>query len=210
MERIATEKKSQMIRREVSGEEIVRMESVDSEKGLAEFVIATGAPVIDDWSGIPNSLLLDGVELKEYRDNPIVLWGHSFDKPEEIIGRSIKVFKEADKLIARVQFDIDDEFAARVFGKIARGYLRAASVGYLPIRKRYVEEGETDKSSGLVGPVNINTKWRLCEWSVVGIGADPGALGREALMELDEPVVDPVNRFFIPMLKRNERKKNEL
>ena len=174
-------KRTDIIHRTYYGDEesgTIRMATLDKENHRAEFIITTEEPVKDSYYGPPRSLSMKGVNLKRYRMNPVVLAQHTHG-PLEVVGKTIKVYTEGDKLIALVEFDIDDEFSARVWGKIERGYLRAASVGYRVTRERIVEEGKEDKATGLVGPVSIATAWTLIEWSVVAVGADAASLGRE-------------------------------
>jgi len=157
----------------------VRMSTLDKEKHTAEFIIATDAPVRDSLYSPPVSLSMreGAVVLKDYRRNPVVLAQHQHGVIEAV-GRSLKVWTEGRYLVSRAQFDVDDELGLRTWGKIERGYLRAASIGYRKLRMREVEEGKTDSESGLAGPVSVATQWKLLEWSVVAVGADAESLGR--------------------------------
>lgn len=160
----------------------IRMETLDVENHTAEFVIATEEPVRDSAWAPPTSLSMKGAVLKYYKSNPVVLAQHQHGAIETV-GKTLKVWTEIDAdgrnvLVARVQFDVDDEFANRVWGKVKRGFLRAASIGFRVTRTRDVEEKQVDQASGLTGPVRIATQWRLLEWSIVAVGADSQALGR--------------------------------
>lgn len=191
------------------GIQVVRMESIDEKEHTAEFVISTESPVRDRPWGNPTALSMKGVVLKDYRANPVVLAQHQHG-PIEVVGRSLSIGKEIvddrNILVSRVQFDVDDEFAARVWGKVQRGFLRAASIGFRVLRRRTVEEGQVDQSMGLKGPVDIATQWRLLEWSIVAVGADAESLGRSGEMP-EEPgagadesraAVDPWKDAFTP------------
>jgi len=176
----ATQKRGVIYRMYSPDEKIeggIRIASIDAKAHTAEFIIATEAPVKDDYFGPPRVLSMKGVILKEYRRNPVILAQHQHH-PLNVVGTSLKIYPEADKLIALAKFDVDDEFSARVWGKIERGFLKAASVGFIPKRERLIPEGETDKAMGLVGPVKFTTQWNLFEWSTVAVGADSESLGR--------------------------------
>jgi phage head maturation protease len=127
---------------------------------------------------------MSGVNLQDYRANPVVLAQHE-NSLIATVGRTEKIWVEAGEkrgqgvLVARAVFDVDDELGKRVWGKIERGFLRAASVGFVVTRTRLLEEGREDRDTGFTGPVRFATAWRVLEWSVVGVGADPSALGRD-------------------------------
>lgn len=182
----------------------VRMSSIDKKRHEAEFIITTEAPVKDLYYGPPRVLSMKGASFKEYRKNPVILVQHQHG-PLEVIGNTIKVYTEKDRAIALARFDVDDEFSARVWGKIERGFVRAASVGFQVIRERLIEENKTDKATGLQGPVSIATQWKLHEWSVVAVGADSESLGRSdegdgAGEEAGAAADDTRIRFMLPQL----------
>lgn len=204
-----------LIRRTCFGEEgdgAIRMATLDKERHTAEFVIATSQPVRDNPYGPPTSLVMKqgSVILKDYRSNPVILAQHEHGLPQ-VIGRSLKVWQEDGNLIALAQFDAEDKgLGEMTWGKIERGFIRAASIGFRTIRTREIEEGQTDAETGLKGPVRLATQWRLYEWSVVAVGADSGSLGRSG-EESPEPDAgesegaaddgDPeTGRFVLPML----------
>lgn len=184
----------------------VRLASLDKEKHEVEFVIATSAPVQDSYYGPPTALSMKGVILKEFRRNPVVLAQHE-NSVLAVVGRSLKEWVEEDRLISRAAFDIGDDWSARIWGKIERGFLRGASVGYRRVKIRNIEDGQTDRPTSLVGPVCIAVQWRLLEWSVVAVGADSESLGR-GLGAVDGPGADraefrlpPLAGFNLPLLK---------
>ncbi len=190
------------------GIECLRMASIDEKAHTAEFVISSETPVRDRSWGNPTSLSMQGAVLKDYRANPVVLHQHQHGAPT-VVGRSLKVGVEevAGKkvLVARAQFDFEDEGLGKlVWGKIARGFLRAASIGFSPIRIRTVEAGQIDQATGLKGPVDIATQWRMAEWSVVAVGADGESLGRSPDAEPDPEAeagkrAADAGRFVLPV-----------
>jgi hypothetical protein len=103
--------------------------------------------------------------LENYERNPVVLWAHDLFGHRLPIGRAA-VEVEDGALMARVEFDHEDEFAQQIERKYRRGFMKAVSVQW-----RNVEEEE-------------EIFYDLLEISAVPVGADPDALlerEREAL-----------------------------
>ena len=168
------------------GDGAVRMKSIDKESNTAEFVIGSEEPV-KDWSWEPPRVLsMKGAVLKQYRANPVILYQHQHE-PRMVIGNSTKVWTDGDKIRSLGVFDVEDEDLGKsVWGKVARGFVRAASMGFIVLRERFIQEGQKDNATGLVGPIKYATQWVLAEWSVVAVGGDSQALGRSG-ESLNEP-----------------------
>lgn len=124
-------------------------------EGEVEFVVST-----DAWDSHGERINIDGIDLKDYKKNPVVLWGHDgFNLP---IARATKVWKESGKLMARAKFYLKDDFARKVYDYIVDGFLNAVSIGGMVME--WAEDGLTiDK---------LNMK----EFSVVSVPANPEAL----------------------------------
>lgn len=120
-------------------------------------------------------VLTDGIDTSQYERNPIVLYMHNRNvaspKGNEIIGKAIKVYKKDNKLYADIEFDIKDEFAKTIAGKVERGFIKMASP-YL-----IVNESSSDKQLMLehqTGDTVVKSK--LKEISIVDLGGNDGAL----------------------------------
>lgn len=125
------------------------------KEGEVEFVVSTNA-----WDAHGERINVDGIDIKDFKKNPVVLWGHDgFNLP---IAKATKVWKEGGKLMAKAQFYMKDEFAAKVYNYILDGYLNAVSIGGM------VQEWGSD---GLT-----ITKMMMKEFSVVSIPANQEAL----------------------------------
>ena len=123
--------------------------------GEVEFIVSTNAL---DAHG--ERIDVDGIDFKDYKKNPVVLWGHDgFNLP---IAKTTKIWKEGGKLMARAKFYLKDDFASKVHSYIVDGFLRAVSIGGM------VEEWADD---GLT-----ISKLNMKEFSVVSIPANPEAL----------------------------------
>lgn len=124
-------------------------------EGEVEFIVSTNAL---DAHG--ERINVEGIELKDFKKNPVVLWGHDgFNLP---IAKATKVWKEGGKLMARAKFYLKDDFARKVYEYIMDGYLNAVSIGGM------VEEWGSDG-------ITIQ-KLLMKEFSVVSIPANQEAL----------------------------------
>lgn len=125
------------------------------KEGEVEFVVSTNA-----WDAHGERINVDGIDLKDYKKNPVVLWGHdSYNLP---IARATKIWKEGNKLMARALFKMNDAFPRRVYEYIVDGFLNAVSIGGM------VEEWGND---GLT-----IAKMNMKEFSVVTVPANQEAL----------------------------------
>tara|TARA_Y100000310_G_scaffold270609_1_gene284584 strand:+ start:1806 stop:2690 length:885 start_codon:yes stop_codon:yes gene_type:complete len=125
----------------------------------------------------------DGGDLKNFMKNPVVLFGHGFDKDQGMmpIGKiNSDTIKITDKSIdADVIFDDEgsDGFAKLVAEKVRNGFLNAGSIGFKPIEVS--EEPVLRDQTGMT-----HTKWELMEFSIVPIPALPSATARREFDEL--------------------------
>jgi len=114
-----------------------------------------------------------GADLKHYKKNPIVLWGHDYSQPENIVGKNIE--------------------AAQVYRLYKGGWIRAWSVGFIPLKGHKPEKKELEKL-GLMGLFGdppkpgevfyIHDKWSLLEYSTVAVPSNPEALTLSVAKEL--------------------------
>ena len=104
-----------------------------------------------------------GIDVSAYKANPVVLFNHDYDK---IVGRASNIQVRGDYLIADVEWDMEDEFAAGVARKMKAGFLNAASVGFL------VQDGEDDEERGAFRI----TSSELVEFSIVAVPSNRDAL----------------------------------
>jgi HK97 family phage prohead protease len=123
-------------------------------------------------------LRANGWKLKNYRKNPVVLWGHdAYSLP---IARAKEINIEGEKMIFRPQFATAEQnpFAEQVFQMFKGGFLRAFSVRFDPIewKDREPEEG---KSSGNGQGARYGRDYKsmeLLEISAVNVPANAEAL----------------------------------
>ena len=128
----------------------------------------------------------DGVILKNYIKNPIVLFQHGWSEQGMIpIGRilpdTIVVTKKY--IDASIMFDENDEFAAKVADKLRNGFLNAGSIGF-----RRIETSEEPILAHQSGVTFI--KWELYEFSIVPIPANPEAVRKEEFARFRKYCID--------------------
>lgn len=104
---------------------------------------------------------LKGMDLSRFETNPVMLYRHD---TEDVIGRWKNVRIENDKLLAEPDFDMDDELAAKIAGKVEREFLKGCSVGIY-----ILEIEETSKKC-------VATRTELLEASICAIPSDAGAV----------------------------------
>jgi hypothetical protein len=141
-------------------------------------------PFIVSDESVINSLgsrvMTQGIETRQYKRNPIVLWYHKRpnrwgdeNTEDEVlpIGKATKLWKEDGKLMADIEFDQEDDFAIKVEGKVDRGFIRMCSPGLDPLTV-------SDDPKHLLAGQNRATiiKSILEEISIVDIGSNRNAL----------------------------------
>lgn len=125
-----------------------------------------------------DTISLNGWDLKNYKKNPIVLWGHcAYDPP---IGRTVEIAISDGALQAVVEFvpanmPIIGAQAEMVWRMCDEGFLSACSVGFRPIDFAIAKDRMTEDD--WYPPVDF-TKQELMEWSICTIPSNPEAIIR--------------------------------
>lgn len=110
-----------------------------------------------------------GWELTRYRANPVVLWAHDSSSPP--IARAANLGIAGGNLVGDITFAAPEvyEFADTIFRLVSGGFIRAGSVGFLPL--------DWSLTSDRARPGGIDFKRQeLLEFSVCPIPANPNAL----------------------------------
>ena len=156
--------------------DVVRREAVDAKRRsvvIAANNRARTAPEID----------LAGLRFDNYRRNPVVMWAHDSTGRSPSgglpIGRTLSIDRAAGGgIVAEFEFLEDDPFAQRIRNAWDKGFLRAASISWLPMKSLPAKGG---------GVRDVQAE--LLEWSIVSIPSDPDAL-RESHKRLLESVME--------------------
>lgn len=132
----------------------------------------------------PPDLNLAGMATGAYMRNPVVMWAHDVVGRSPSgglpIGRTLGLSKGAGgRLMAEFEFLAQDPFAQRVKNAWDKGFLRAASVSWVPV------ESESDESGR-----RRDVTSELVEWSLVPVPADPDAL-RESHRRMMAHALEP-------------------
>jgi HK97 family phage prohead protease len=104
----------------------------------------------------------EGGDLSVYLKNPAVLWAHATDQPPVGVATQIEVSSWGIRAAWRWA---SSAFAQQIKALWDENILRATSIGFIPLEYEPNQTGGFDIS-----------KWRLLEFSVVPIGANPEAV----------------------------------
>lgn len=141
------------------------IKGIDEKEGTMVALISTGG-----MDRQRESLDPDGVDMRNYKKNPVVLWAHDYSQLP--IGKALWVKKEGNGIVAKIKF-ASHELAQEVKQLYTDGIMKAFSVGFIP--KEY--EDATDKDwNDPKKPRRTYKSWELLEFSAVPVPANPEAL----------------------------------
>lgn len=160
---------------------------VNEQECSAPFIISTQSVDSDG-----DEVVSRGCDLTDYRKNPIVLFGHDSTTPPIGLSKSTRtgdlaIKIENSRVVATCYFDQHDPDAMYLFGKVARGYLNAASVGFIPLDAL----PRTKDAPGW-----RFKRWLMREWSILPLGANAEALRMG--LERDKGVSVRVRKWLEP------------
>jgi HK97 family phage prohead protease len=136
------------------------LKSIDEKEMTLTAYVSTGAR-----DRMNESLDPAGVDLTNYRKNPVVLWAHDYSLPP--IGKAEWVKRDKSGVLSKVKF-ASTAFAQEIFQLYKEGFLKAFSVGFVPTK---TEDGDGQKE-----PRRTYRKWEMLEFSAVPVPANPEAL----------------------------------
>jgi len=168
------------------------LELAAAEDRSVNFTISTGS--IDRYN---STIAPEGWQLDNYARNSVVLWAHDDSIPA--IGRAEETKIDGTSLRSRAIFADRDThpLADTVFRLIKAGFINGASVGWIPLEWKFVE----DRGFGV-----DYTQQELLEWSVVNIPANPECLKEARSIGIDtkplllwaERTLDQADHLLIP------------
>lgn len=165
------------------------IKAINEDKRLVDFVISTDS--VDRYG---DTVSVKGWSLKAFKRNPVVLFAHDSWSPP--IAKASRVRVEDGKLKARAEFMGKDlnPFADSIFQMYVQGFMKATSVGFMPIKYNWSED---EKRSGGID----FEEQELLEFSAVPVPANP-----EALIEAREAGIDtlPLKHWAESILDRWE------
>lgn len=152
-------------------------------------------------------MLTEGADIKQYERNPILLFMHNRPwrgtKDEVLaIGTIKNILIEGDDIIGELDFDMKDDYSAKIAQKWDDGIYKMVSVGATPI------EYSEDPAVLLQGQTRATiTKWRLDEVSVVDVGANDDAIALKDIEGKYITLKDAANLDFIPIIQTKKSMK---
>jgi HK97 family phage prohead protease len=108
-----------------------------------------------------------GWDTTGFKANPTVLWAHLSNEPP--VGRMPRIFVANERLMGDVQFPQEGvyPFADTIHRLVEEGYIRACSVGFLPLAWEFSEDRQ--------GGIDFHRQ-ELLELSLCPVGANAHAL----------------------------------
>lgn len=145
-------------------------ESGEGESRIIDFTISN--ETADSYKDVVSA---DGWNLDRFIKNPVVLWAHN--RGLLPVGKATEVRVEGESLMASAEFATQElnPFAENVFQMLKAGFLKAVSVGFIPLEWTWDDER---------GGYNF-LKNELFEFSVVPVPANPDALQNALRSGLD-------------------------
>ena len=139
---------------------ISELKGIDEKEGTLTAYVST-----DTRDRMDEVLDPQGLDMTNYKKNPVVLWAHDYSLPP--IGKALWVKRDGVGIISKVKF-ASTAFAQEIFQLYKEGFLKAFSVGFIPKEE---EEGDGEKT-----PRRTFKKWEMLEYSAVPVPANPDAL----------------------------------
>jgi HK97 family phage prohead protease len=140
-----------------------------------------------------------GWDLGVFNKNPVALFSHNAAEPP--IGRARNVIVQGNKLAGDIEFASPEiyPFADLVFRLVNGGFLKAVSVGFMPLKWAF--SGDKDRPGG----IDFKSQ-RLLEVSICALPANPSALiearglgiDTRPLIEWAERVLDSGGKLTVP------------
>jgi len=121
-------------------------------------------------------LLPAGCKTENFLKNPVFLACHNRESLDAVLGLVVDIRVTADDVAITVEFDTTPE-ADKALVRIRKGFLRAVSVGFQPIKQNPEFDSPDEEAAFLAsGGVIVISEWELIEVSLVPIGSNPEAL----------------------------------
>ena len=151
-------------------------------------------------------MLTSGVDLEQFRKNPIMLWNHNktYDDSRNSklpIGHWENIRIQGTEILADAVFD-NDEFSQTIARKVESGTLRMASIGATPIEVStepiYIKPGQRYETV---------LKWRPREASIVNEGSNNNAfaLSDVELYDNEDNIIELSTDGSSPLKELNQQ-----
>src|SRR3984893_17409338 len=91
---------------------------------------------------VGDTISVTGWDLASFRSNPVCLWAHDSSSPP--IGRVRRTYISGERLMGDVEFASAETypFADQIYRLVVDGFVRAVSVGFLPIEWKWADDDD--------------------------------------------------------------------
>ena len=124
-------------------------------------------------------VVTEGIDLRQYNKNKVILWAHDYVEPAIGSARWIKLFtNQKDRksyLLAKGRLAHGTARSDEILTLMQQGVLNTLSIGFIPIAGHAPTEDEIKADSSLKGVRYVHDKVMLLEFSVVNVPANPEA-----------------------------------
>jgi len=142
-------------------------------------------------------LIPQGMNSKEFEQNPVLFWNHEYDKP---VGRATGIKRRDRDIVGEFVFaKRPDGYGGEFFPEVAaalvgQGIVRAVSVGYVPEPGGTRRAVDADRKKYGDSATTIFSRWKLLEVSLAPLQANPEAL----ITAVKKGIVSPIaaKRWF--------------
>lgn len=138
---------------------------LDVERRRATFIASCGT--VDDHG---TSLVASGLDLERLRANPLFLWMHRTDDPDDTIGRLVSIDLQGDQLVVVAEFGTT-ELAERCWRAVVDGRINGVSIRFKTL------------SSHFQGDVEVIDRAEVYECSLVLLPSNPDCLAIRSYIE---------------------------
>ncbi len=142
----------------------------DGDDASRQMLFAISSEAVDRDT---DTVAVDGWDLANYRNNPVVLFGHNYwNNDAPVVGRSLSEFIEKKMLKSLMEFTPQGAvpLADTLHALYANGFMHATSVGFIATDFEFVED-DLDRPWGI-----DFLEQELLEYSLVPVPSNPEAL----------------------------------
>jgi HK97 family phage prohead protease len=151
--------------------QVGKVEKASDDMSLT-FTISTGMKDRDGDIVAP-----EGIQANEFAANPVMLWSHDYQSLP--VARSVQLWKDANGIKAKAQFQPDSNYhdsysgirGSMVYRMYKTGFLNAVSVGFNPLESERLEKKGPNGQHG-----THFKRWELLEFSAVPVPSNTAAL----------------------------------
>jgi len=126
---------------------------------------------------LKDEVVQEGLDWKNWMKNPVILWSHRMDAIP--IGKGVgNPWREKEGKVTKTFIRIKmagHEDAVKIFDAVKEGFLRSASIGFIPLEMEKIEDKESDSPSFFSEPTRF-LKSEILETSICSVPANADCL----------------------------------